>query len=116
MTKCVPPRNRLKNSIPVSLADLFCLAHLAWRGRTGRVPARPLTLYDCIALALNESPVLEASRLDVASATEEARAARGEVLPQINATASYELFGGSPTDKFGIVNAGIIGRCRKQQR
>jgi outer membrane protein TolC len=55
---------------------------------------------------LNESPALEASRLDVAAATEEARAAHGEALPHINATAGYELFGGSPTAKFGIVNAG----------
>src|SRR4029077_17304362 len=36
----------------------------------------------------------------------------GEALPHINATAGYELFGGSPTAKFGIVNAGssvVIG-------
>ena len=61
---------------------------------------------DCIALALNESPVLEASRLDVASATEEARAARGQTLPEITGRASYQLFSGSPTSKFSIVDAG----------
>jgi outer membrane protein TolC len=67
--------------------------------------SRPLSLTDCIALALNESPLLEASRLDVASAAEEARAARSEVLPKITATASYQLFSGSPTGRFAIVNA-----------
>ncbi len=97
----------MRNSIPVSLAVSLAIGHLALAGEEQvEVPSRPLTLKDCIALALNESPALEASRLDVASATEEARAARGEALPHINATAGYELFGGSPTAKFGIVNAG----------
>ena len=70
------------------------------------VPSRPLTLGDCIALALNESPLLDASRLDVASATEDARAARGQALPEITASGSAEEFSGSPTGKFSIVNAG----------
>jgi len=76
------------------------------------VPSRPLTLRDCIALALNESPLLDASRLDVASATEEARAARGKVLPEITASASAQIFAGSPVSKFFIVNTGsstIVG-------
>jgi len=68
--------------------------------------SRVLSLNDCIALALNESPALEGSRLDVASATEEARAARDQALPQITGRASYELFSGSPTSKFSIVDAG----------
>jgi multidrug efflux system outer membrane protein len=76
------------------------------------VPNRPLTVKDCIALALNESPLLDASRLDVASATEEARAARGKALPEITASASAQLFAGSPVSKFFIVNTGsttIVG-------
>jgi len=68
--------------------------------------SKALTLNDCIALALNESPVLEASRLDVASASEEARAARSQTLPEITGRASYQLFSGSPTSKFSIVDAG----------
>ena len=70
------------------------------------VPSRPLTLRDCLNLALNESPVLEASRLDVASATEEARAARAGNLPDITARGSYQLFSGSPTSKFAIIDTG----------
>lgn len=70
-------------------------------------------------MALDESPLLEASRLDVTSATEEARAARGEALPQITATGSAQLFSGSPTSKFAIVNANnsvvIVGNPNKPQ-
>ncbi len=71
--------------------------------------SRALTLKDCIALALDESPLLEASRLDVASATEEARAARAQNLPQITGSAGYQLFSGSPTSKFSIVDTGVVG-------
>jgi outer membrane protein TolC len=63
-----------------------------------------LTLRDCIALALNESPELEASRLQVTQATEEARAQRDEMLPKITGQAGATLFSGSPTSKFAIVN------------
>lgn len=107
MTKCVPLKNRLRNSIPVSLAVLLAMGHLALGGREQvEVPSHPLTVKDCIALALNESPLLDASRLDVASATEEARAARGQALPDITASGSAELFSGSPTNKFAIVSTG----------
>lgn len=71
-------------------------------------------------MALNESPLLEASRLDVTSATEEARAARGQALPKIDAAASYELFTGSPTNKFAVIapgggNVGITGNNNQEQ-
>jgi outer membrane protein len=85
----------------------LAIGHLALGGQElVEVPSHPLTVKDCIALALNESPLLDASRLDVASATEEARAARGQVLPQITASGTAEIFSGSPTNKFGIVSAG----------
>ena len=107
MTKCVLLKNRLRSSIPLSLAVSLAIGHLTLGGQEQvEVPSRPLTLKDCIALALNESPLLDASRLDVASATEEARAARGQALPQITASGSAVLFSGSPVNKFAIVNAG----------
>lgn len=107
MTKCALPINRLKNSIATSVALSLVIATLASGGQELiEVPNRPLTLGDCIALALNESPLLDASRLDVAAATEEARAARGQALPDITASASAELFSGSPISKFSIVNVG----------
>ncbi|CAN5550010.1 AdeC/AdeK/OprM family multidrug efflux complex outer membrane factor [soil metagenome] len=110
MTKCVQPRNRLKNRIALSLTLLLFASPLTWAGEGGVVAtSRALSLPDCIALALNESPLLEASRLDVASATEAARAARGQALPQITGTASAQLFSGSPTSKFSIVNVGDSG-------
>ncbi len=106
MTKCVQPRNRLRNSIFLSLAVLLFVAP-ATRAGEGTVftTSRDLTLSDCIALALDESPLLEASRLDVASATEAARAARGRALPELTGTASAQIFSGSPTSRFGIVNS-----------
>lgn len=73
-------------------------------GTTESAGAHALTLKDCIAIVLQESPLLEASRYDVASATEDARAARAEALPSLTATGSFEIFSGSPTSKFSIVN------------
>jgi multidrug efflux system outer membrane protein len=69
---------------------------------------RPLTLRDCIAIALGESPALEASRLDVLSASQDVRAAQGLLLPQVTGSAQYELFSGSPTSKFSVLNIGNV--------
>ena len=71
-------------------------------------PSGPLTLHDCIAIAVGESPALEASRYDVAAASEEVRAAQGLTLPQLTGTASAEIFSGEPTGKFQIVNASNV--------
>jgi outer membrane protein TolC len=96
----------LRNSITASLAVLLFIAPWASAGQEAvEIPSRPLTLKDCISLALNESPALEASRLDVASETEEARAARAQALPQLTATGTAQAFSGSPTSRFAIVNA-----------
>jgi len=110
MTKCVPQIDRWRSSGVAGLAALFLSVSqlLAGQGE-GISVSKPLTLYDCISLALNESPLLAASRLDVASATEEARAARGQALPRIDALGSYQVFTGSPTNKFAIVGPGNIG-------
>src|ERR1044071_894288 len=107
MTRCTLPINRSRNSGLLSLAIYLVTGSLTLGGQEMiDVPNRPLTMSDCIALALNESPLLDASRLDVASATEEARAARGQALPDITATGSAEAFSGSPVSKFSIVNEG----------
>ena len=110
MIKCVPLIDRWQSKGIVGLAALLLSTAqlLAGQGE-GISLSRPLTLYDCISLALNESPLLEASRLDVASATEEARAARGEALPRIDASGSYQFFTGSPTNKFAIIGTSGIG-------
>ena len=97
----------MRNSVVLGLTVVLFVAPLA-RGGQNEVShsSRALSLNDCIALALNESPVLEASRLDVASVAEEARAARDQTLPEITGRASYQLFSGSPTSAFSIVDAG----------
>lgn len=96
----------MRNSILLSLTVLLFVAPTTRAGQ-GEVftSSRPLTLSDCIALALDESPLLEASRLDVASATESARAARSRALPELTGTASAQIFSGSPTSRFSIVNS-----------
>lgn len=101
----------MRNSIALGLTALLFAASLSQAGqqevrsKSKAVDlSKPLDLHDCIALALDESPLLEASRLDVASATEEARAARGKTLPEITASANAQLFSGSPTGRFSIVN------------
>ncbi len=96
----------MKNSVATGLAALFLITPWVSGGQEQvEVPSHPLTLSDCIALALDESPLLEASRLDVASETEAARAARGEALPKITASGDAQLFSGSPIGRFAIVNA-----------
>ncbi len=106
----------MRSSVAASLAALLFTGSSALAGQeVVETGSHPLTLRDCIALALNESPELEASRLDVASATEEARAARGQALPEITATGTYQLFSGSPTTRFSIVDGGTgmgIGSSR----
>lgn len=106
----------MRSSIAVSLTLLlFAAPLLTWAGE-GEVltkkaidMSKPLDLSDCIALALDESPLLEASRLDVASAAEEARAARAQTLPNLSATANAQIFSGSPTSRFSIVGIGDTG-------
>ena len=71
-------------------------------------PPHPLTLHDCIAIALGESPALEASRFDVFAAAQEVRAAQGMALPLVTGSANYQLFEGSPTSKFSVLNIGTI--------
>src|SRR5438552_9888216 len=111
MTKSVLHSDRSSNNVAFYLAAalllvLPCLSQ-AREALEGR-PHRPLTLHDCIAIALGESPALEASRFDVLSAAQEVRAAQGMLLPQITGSAQYQLFSGSPTSKFAVVNLGSI--------
>jgi len=70
--------------------------------------SHPLTLHDCIAIALGESPALEASRFDVLSAAQAVLAAQGLALPLLTGLADYKLFQGSPTTKFSVINLGTI--------
>src|SRR6266849_6765500 len=105
MTKSILPRDQTSRSnTPAFLvALLFILLATAGAQLAFDPPDHPLTLSDCIALALQESPAIESSRFDVASASEEVRAAQGQALPLITGAASYELFEGSPTSKFSVV-------------
>jgi len=73
------------------------------------LPRHPLTLQDCIAIALGESPKLEASRFDLLAAGEEIRAAQASLWPNLTGSATGEAFSGDRTSKFGIVNAGTTG-------
>src|SRR6266446_7163104 len=110
MTKSVLHLDRSSNNVAAYLAALLSI--LPCMSEAGQAleapPHHPLTLHDCIAIALGESPALEASRYDVLSAAQEVRAAQGMLLPQVTGSAQYELFSGSPVSKFGVLNLGSV--------
>src|SRR5437667_4733525 len=110
MTKSVLHSDRSSNNVAAYLAALLSI--LPCMSEAGQaLEARshhPLTLHDCIAIALGESPALEASRFDVLSAAQEVRAAQGMLLPQVTGSAQYELFSGSPVSKFGVLSLGSV--------
>jgi outer membrane protein len=108
MTKSILHRDRSSNNVAAGLAALlFILPCTSEAQEAVEAPrSHPLTLHDCIAIALGESPALEASRYDVLSAAQEVRAVQGLALPQVTGSASYQLFSGSRTGKFSVVNLG----------
>jgi outer membrane protein TolC len=110
MTKSIPRRDRSSSNVAAGLvALLFILPCASEAGDALEAPpSHPLTLHDCIAIALGENPALEASRYDVLSAAQEVRAAQGMLLPHLTGTAEYQLFSGSPSNKFAVVNLGTV--------
>ena len=115
MTKFVPHRNLIPgNNLAASLVALLVILPLKLPAReisahNPDLPRHPLTLQDCIAIALGESPKLEASRFDLLAAGEEIRAAQASLWPNLTGSATGEAFSGDRTSKFGIVNAGTTG-------
>ena len=108
MTKSILHIDRSSNNVAAGLAALlFILACTSEAQDALEAPrSHPLTLHDCIAIALGESPALEGSRYDVLSAAQEVRAVQGLALPQLTGSAGYQLFSGSRTGKFSVVNLG----------
>src|SRR5438132_1148126 len=110
MTKSILHKDRSSNNVAAVLAALMfilpCTSEAQYALEAPR--SHPLTLHDCIAIALGESPALEASRFDVFSAAQEVRGAQGKVLPLLTGSAEYEVFSGSPTSKFSVVNLGSV--------
>jgi outer membrane protein TolC len=108
MTKSILHRDRSSNNVAAGLAALLFVLPCTSEAQQAleAPPSHPLTLHDCIAIALGESPALEGSRYDVLSAAQEVRAAQGLALPQLTGSAGYQLFSGSRTGKFSIVNLG----------
>lgn len=70
---------------------------------TSRAQDHPLTLQECIGIALGESSKLDASRFDLLAAGEQIRAARATLWPSLTGSATGEAFSGQQTGKFGIV-------------
>jgi len=101
MTKPIPRRNLiLGNSLAALLAALLLILPLRLPAReiSARNPdlsRHSLTLKDCIAIALGESPKLEGSRLDLLAAGEEIRAAQALLWPNLKGTVTGEAFSGS---------------------
>src|SRR5437764_295922 len=122
MIKFAPHRYPILASSSVGLLATLLLS-LPLRLQAGEVktysnlPRHPLTLRDCIAIALGESPKLEASRFDLLAAGAEIRAAQDLLWSNLKGSATGEAFSGSQTSKFAIVNAstttgGGIGTSR----
>ena len=110
MTKFAPHRNlKVGNSLIASLATLLLVLPMRLTAgeisiRSQNLPRHPLTLQDCIAIALGESPKLEATHFDLLAAGEEIRAAQAALWPNLKGTATGEMFSGEQTGRFGIVN------------
>ncbi len=111
MTKSILHRDRSSNNVAAGLAALLFILPCTSEAQDALQAPRPhpLTLHDCIAIALGENPALEASRYDVFSAAQEVRAAQGLVLPRLTGSASYDLFSGSRISKFSVINVGETG-------
>lgn len=77
------------------------------------LPRHSLTLKDCIAIALGESPKLEASRLDLLAAGAEIRAAQDLLWPNLKGSVTGEAFSGEPTSKFRIFSGTGISAAKK---
>ncbi len=109
MIKSIPHRNLiLGNNLAASLAALLLILPLRLPAReisahNPDLPRHPLTLQDCIAIALGESPKLEATRFDLLAAGEEIRAAQASLWPNLKGSATGEAFSGEQTGKFRIV-------------
>jgi outer membrane protein TolC len=91
------------------LAAVFLIIPLELPAREGsahnlHLPRHPLTLQDCIAIALGESPKMEATRFDLLAAGWEVRAAKTSLWPNLTGSTTGEGFSGENTGKFGIVN------------
>ena len=110
MTKFTLHSDRSLNKVAACLVALLSILPCMSEAGEGSaaLPHHPLTLHECIAIALGESPALEASRFDVFSADQAVRAAQGMLLPQITGAADYLLFSGSRVSKFGVINLGSV--------
>jgi len=78
--------------------------------RNPELPRHPLTLQDCIAIALGESSKLEASRFDLLAAGEEIRGARASLWPSLTGSATGEAFSGSSAGPFALVSTNVSGQ------
>ena len=115
MTKSIPQRNlTLRNSLAASLAALLLVLPLTFSAQeisthNPELPRHPLTLQDCIAIALGESSKLEASRFDLLAAGEEIRAARASLWPSLTGSATGEAFSGRSAGTFALVSTSTTG-------
>jgi outer membrane protein TolC len=114
MTKSIQARNLTSVTSPAAalaaLLLIFPLRLSAQEVETSphhpQLPSHPLTLQDCIAIALGESPKLAATRFDLLAAGEDLRAARASLWPNLKGSATGEAFSGEPTGVFRVVRTG----------
>ena len=99
MTKSILQRDQRKVRFVALATITFVLLPLL------RAQNRPLSLQDCIDIALGKSAKMEAGHFDLLAATAEIYAARASLWPDLTGSVTAEEFSGRPTSKFGIVTA-----------
>jgi outer membrane protein, multidrug efflux system len=99
MTKSILQRDQRKLKIAAA-ATLIFISLPVLRAQNG-----PLSLQDCIDIAVGKSPRMEAGRFDLLAASAQIYAERASLWPILTGTVTAEEFSGRPTSKFGIVTA-----------
>ena len=65
---------------------------------------RPLTLTDCVDIALGRSPDLRASDFDIKAARETITSVRAGLLPSLSGTLTLQGVSGQPVNNFSLLN------------
>lgn len=95
-------RARVVNRLCLVIAVVICAPRSAW----GQL--RPLTLDNCVDLALGRSPTLRAAEYDIRAADESVNFARLGLLPSVSGALTAEGVSGRPTNVFSLLNVNDV--------
>ena len=89
---------RVAERIGLVLAVAICAPLLAFG------QAHPLTINDCVDIALGRSPDLRAAEYDIKAASEIITSTRAGLLPSLSSALTLEGVSGQPTNVFSLLN------------